>query len=140
MKALRRGTDKPPAQIICAGEGHGMHEDVDAAKRLGNRRHGGIHLRLVLHIHGHHGHGAVGQLGGELAHIAFDPLALKREGHTCALGVETPRNRPRDAAFVGDAHHEGPLSVHQSAHEFLRVLDHATAPRYPSAPIMADRR
>src|SRR5581483_1480402 len=108
-KALARGSDGAPFQVLAGGEGDGVDHGVEAAKPLTDLPVDLGQLRFVGDVAGDDQR--IVQGGGEVAHVAFHALALVGDGQARSLALHGLRNAPGDAAVVGDAVNYGGLAL-----------------------------
>ena len=107
-EALARRLDERRRQLFARGEGGAVHDEVQSAEFLVDRRKHVVDLRVDGDVAGQNQR--IGQRRREIADVLLEPFALVRHGEPGARGRSGLRDGPGDRPLVGDAHDEAGLA------------------------------
>jgi hypothetical protein len=110
-EVVRRGVDETPGELVAVGKRDRVHQEVDRAPGVSNRRERRVDARRVgdVAVLDDRGVDRLGQRADTLLHR----LALIGERELGAMCPEGSGDSPRDRPVVRDTHDQAALAGHQ---------------------------
>jgi hypothetical protein len=118
-EVLAAGVHEPARQLRLVGKRDGVDHEIEAAPCLAQLGETGIHRRVVHHVHIDQQRGT--DRGRQRLHPLAEGLTLVGKRKLRAFGMQRLGDAPCDRAFVGHAHDEPALALHQIRHVRLSV-------------------